>query len=236
MMPKVSIVIVSYNSADCLGPCIDAIENTIHGFPFEIIVVDNASQDDSAGLVDRDHPIVRLLRSATNLGFAKGVNHGVRHAHGEMVLLLNPDTVVGPRAIETLVQTLESDPGIGIVGARTRYADGSVNATCCFGEPTLWSSFCVAIGLARLFRHSPWFNVEDIGGWARDTRRDVATLAGCCVLVRRTLWDELSGFDERFFMYSEDVDLCARIRANGYRCVLEPAADVTHHGGRSDVV
>ena len=236
MRPKLSIVIVSYNSARYLGPCIAAIEDTVRACPFEIVVVDNASSDDSAGSVERTHPAVKVVRMTTNVGFAKGINHGVRQTRGELVLLLNPDTVVGARAIEVLVQTLESDPRVGIVGARTRYADGTVNATCCFGAPSLWSSVCVATGLARLFRDSPWFNVEDIGGWARDTRRDVATLAGCCVLMRRTLWDRMSGFDERFFMYSEDVDLCARVRAVGLKCVLEPAADVMHFGGRSDIV
>lgn len=230
----VSVVIVTYNSADTIDACLNSIPVS-HGRT-EIVVVDNASSDSTRERLRRRGDAIRVVPLDENLGFARGCNRGVEAASGRHVLMLNPDTEVLADAIETAARYLDRHPSVGAVGAITLFADGTVNKTCCFAQPTLWSTFCRAIGLSRLRPSSRLFNPEEIGGWDRRSTREVGAITGCFFMIGRDFFSSLGGFDERFFMYSEDTDLSMRIQEVGRTCVHLHDVEVVHHGGRSDSV
>ncbi|MGB8386256.1 MAG: glycosyltransferase, partial [Dermatophilaceae bacterium] len=232
---RIAVVIVTYNSAGHVGPAISSLAAATNQVT-EIVVVDNASNDDSVGVVARTCPSARIIRSETNLGFAAACNLGAAATDAQILLFLNPDAELDPGCIDKGLSRLLTDPTVGIIGGRTRYADGTLNATCCFREPTLWSAFCYASGLASLFRHSDLFNPEAMGGWDRGGDRTVDVVTGCFALIRRDLFRRLGGFDERFFIYSEDTDLSLRVRDQGLRCVHLGDVGLVHVGGGSDVV
>jgi GT2 family glycosyltransferase len=203
---------------------------------FEAIVIDNASADGSADAIAEAFPQARLIRCDQNLGFAAANNLAARGATGEFILLLNSDTEVLDGAIQRVVAFARRHTEAGIVGGRTFFADGQLNRNSCHGRPTPWSMLCLGTGLASLFRHSALLNPEGLGPWRRDTVREVDAITGCFLLIRSELWRALRGFDESFFMYGEDTDLCLRARRANSRCVVCPEARVIHHGGASDRV
>lgn len=229
------VVLVTYNNEDHIGPALDALAAAATG-PMDVVVVDNASADSTVATVRRDHPGVRVLAQSENLGFAKACNLGARTLESELVLFLNPDTVVDEDALRVGAEAMREDPSIGILGGRTRYPDGRLNSTCCFGRPTLWSALCDALGLNALGSGTTLFNPEHLGGWDRDDTRDVDVVTGCFLLIRRDVFEEVGGFDERFFLYSEDTDLSLRVRRSGRRCVHHHRVGLVHAGGGSDTV
>lgn len=233
MRPDIAILIVSYNSAAHLGDCLTSVFREGRRLALEVIVVDNDSADDSAGLIRREFPAVTLLTPGRNLGFAAGVNLAARHATAEYLLLLNPDTVLLAGALEALLQFARRAPHHGLYGARTLRSDGNVEPSSCWGLPTLWSLTMFASGLSSLARRHRLFDPESLGSWPRDTVREVGVISGCCLLVAHRAWVQLGGLDERFFMYGEDADFAMRARAAGYRPILCPEARLIHEVGQS---
>lgn len=229
-----SIFIVSYNTCELTRACLRSLFASPPSVDFEVIALDNASADGSADMIAREFPGVRLIRSAENLGFAAGNNRARREARGERFLLLNPDTRVHPGAIDRLLAFARAHPEAGITGGRTLNDDGSLNPWSCRGRPTPWALFCQAVGLTTAFRGSRLFDPQSLGHWARDSEREVDVVVGCFLMIGRDLWDELGGFDESFFMYGEETDLCLRARALGYRPAITPDAAVVHHGAASE--
>jgi GT2 family glycosyltransferase len=230
--PAVSILLVSYNTRAMTLACIESViaETRVS---HELILLDNASSDDSPTAVARAFPQVRLIASAQNLGFAGGNNLAAREARGKYLLLLNPDTLVLDGAIDRLVAFAERTPGAGIWGGRTLNADRSLNPTNVFGDQTLWSIFCRTSGLALAFRRSELFNPEDYGTWDRGSERAVDIVSGCLFLIRRDLWEALGGFDPTFVMYGEEADLCRRARSLGAAPRMTPEATIVHYAGAS---
>ena len=232
--PNVSVLVVSYQCRPYLEACLESVPAGISGGTCEIVVVDNASNDGSAAMVEARFPAVRLIRATRNEGFARACNRAAAEASAPYLLLLNPDTVVHPGAIDALLAFAAAHPGPGIYGGRTVFADGSVNIASCWGRPTPWSGFCRATGLDRVFRRSELFNPEGIGGWQRDSVREVGYVVGCWMLVETRVWRALSGFDEAFWMYGEDCDLCQRAHdLTGLPPLVTPEAVITHHVGKS---
>jgi GT2 family glycosyltransferase len=199
----------------------------------ELIVVDNASGPDVRAYLATAPHGADVVQLDTNIGFARACNLGIAGSHGRHVMLLNPDAVLHPGAIEGLVSFFEADPSRGLVGGRTLRPDGGVNPSSCWGAPTLWSWFCTATGLSSVFRGSTVFDPESLGSWPRDTEREVDIITGCLLLSSRETWDELGGFDEDFFMYGEDADLSLRARELGYHPSITPAATAVHAVGAS---
>jgi GT2 family glycosyltransferase len=230
----VSILIVSFNTREVLQECLRSIFAQTTGISFEIIIVDNASADRSAEAVQEKFPGVVVIRQPFNCGFGAATNLGAGVARGEYLLLLNPDTVVLDGGVQKALAFARSRPDAGVVGGRTLYADRSLNPTSCFAQPSLWGSFCQGAGLSILGRNVRVLNPDEIGGWQRDTVREVGVITGCFFLIRRDLWTRLGGFDERFFMYSEDTDLSLRVQQAGFKCIHFPGATIIHHGGRAD--
>ncbi|MEM1305979.1 MAG: glycosyltransferase family 2 protein [Pseudomonadota bacterium] len=234
--PVVSIIVVSYNTAALTEACLASVKaETVH-LAHEIIVVDNASTDDSVDVIASAAPEARLIALDENIGFAAANNLAAQDARGEYILLLNPDTVVLDNAIGRLVSFARCCPDAEIWGGRTLFGDGTLNPLSCHGRMTLWTLFCRASGLTGLFKRSALFNSEAYGGWARDTIRRVDIVSGCFLLIRRALWHELSGFDTRFFMYGDDADLCLRARRIGAAPLVTPQAEIVHYGGASETV
>jgi N-acetylglucosaminyl-diphospho-decaprenol L-rhamnosyltransferase len=231
--PDVTVVVVSYNAIEWLTACLGAIAPAAPTRRVQVVVVDNASTPEVQQYLATRPYGVEVLQQESNLGFGRACNLGAAHGRGRYVLLLNPDAVLHPGAIEALVDFLEADPGRGLVGGRTLRPDGGLDPSSCWGAPTLWSWFCAATGLSSVFRYSPLFDPESLGRWQRDSEREVDIVTGCLLLASRTTWDQLGGFDEDFFMYGEDADLCLRASAGGLRPSITPAATAVHAVGAS---
>ncbi|PRY12968.1 glycosyltransferase family 2 protein [Kineococcus rhizosphaerae] len=237
MNVDVSIVIVTYNAPEWIAQCLDSLTGA--GRPsasFEVIAFDNASGEQTRELLRAraaTTPELRVHFHPDNLGFAAGVNRAAQMAEGRHVLLVNPDAVVLPDAVDRLLAFLDEDPTRGVVGGRVLYPDGTVSLTSCFAQPTLWSWFCYATGLSTAFKRSPVFDPESLGRWDRDSVRDVDIISGAFLLTTTPTWRRLGGFDEKFFMYGEDADLNRRAVDAGFHPAVTPDAVVVHAGGKS---
>ena len=234
--PELSILIVSFNTRELTLECLRSVYKETRATPFELIVVDNASSDGSADTIRKEFPALRLITLDENIGFSRGNNLAAEHATGELLLLLNPDTVVLDGAIDALVHFASERPTCGIWGGRTLFADRSLNPGSCWRGMSLWTLFSRAVGLLSLMPQSPLFNAAGYGGWQRDSVRAVDTVSGCFLLIRRSLWEELEGFDPLFFMYGEEADLCLRARNRGAQPTITPDAEIIHYGGMSETV
>lgn len=234
--PRVSILVVSYNTRDVTLECLRSVLRETRETTFELIVVDNDSRDGSAEAIQREFPDIDLIALDENVGFGQGNNVAAKRAKGELFLLLNPDTVVLDGAIDKLVGFVDELPESGIWGGRTLFADGSLNALSCARRMTVWGILSRAVGLSAIFPRSPLFNYDGYGGWDRDTVRQVDTVSGCFLLIERKLWEQLGGFDPVFYMYGEEADLCARARELGAKPVITPEAQIIHYGGLSETV
>jgi GT2 family glycosyltransferase len=232
--PLVSIILVSYNTKRMTLECLNSIYNEVHYPNFEIIIVDNSSTDESAAAIKQNFPDLKLIALDENVGFGAANNLAAKTAQGEYLLLLNTDTLLLDDAVDHLLEFARTTPDAGLWGGRTLFSDGSLNPPSCWGRLTLWSVFCAVTGLRALFPNSMLFNSGSYGGWQRNTVREVDIIAGCFVLIRRTIWDRLGGFDPVFFMYGEDADLCLRAKALGYRPMITPDAAIVHYAGASE--
>ncbi|RCS46356.1 glycosyltransferase family 2 protein [Bremerella cremea] len=232
----VSILVVSYNTREETLACLASVYEQTKEVSFELIVVDNASSDGSAEAIEETFSDLTLIKSTENLGFAGANNLAAEKATGEYVLLLNPDTVILDQAIDRIVAFAQADSEMGVYGGRTLFGDLTLNANSCHGAPTPWSLFCMGTGFSSLFRNSTFFNPEGLGAWRRDSVREVDCISGCFLLIKRSIWEQLDGFDLDYFMYGEDTDLCLRARKLGAKCLIVPDAQLIHYGGRSERV
>jgi GT2 family glycosyltransferase len=229
----VAVVIVTYNSENEISTCLESVAAETQDAALQLVVVDNGSKDGTVRLVREKFPEVKLIEPGSNLGFAAGVNFGVKNSDAEFVLLLNPDAEVRKNSIDKVLAFARSNPRYGLYGGRSYDSTGEVDPSSCWGAPTLWSLFLFASGLTTVFPRSDLFDPESLGSWKRDTVREVGIITGCFLLAPRAVWDELGGLDERFFMYGEDADLAMRARAAGYAPVICPDAGFIHEGGKS---
>lgn len=239
--PAVSIIVVSFNTRELTLEAVRSAIDQTTSARFEIIVVDNASSDGSADAIaaafpETQYPFLRLVRSADNLGFGAANNLASSLAKGRRLLLLNPDTVVLDAAIDRLQDFADANPQAGIWGGRTLFADGRLNPGSCWQRITVWNQFSRASGLAAMFPRSDLFNPETMGGWPRDTVREVDIVSGCFLLIDTDLWRRLGGLAPTFFMYGEEADLCLRAHALGARPLVTPDAVIIHYGGASETV
>jgi GT2 family glycosyltransferase len=227
--PHLSVIIVNYNGERFLRACLQSLQQSLPEISHEIILVDNASIDNSCAVLEQEFPHVRLIRSSDNLGFAGGNNLGARHARGELLLLLNNDTeCLGPLNLLTSVM---KDSHIGAAGCMLRYADGRLQHSIGF-EHTPLRIVLSWLGLGKIAGVSPWFKrVESRQHIYDGYRPAVDWISGACLLTRRALWEQLGGFDETFFMYCEDVDYCRRLRQAGYAVAYIPDGQVLHYEG-----
>jgi GT2 family glycosyltransferase len=237
-MTDISVVMVSWNTAQRLSHAIDAVRSAAEGLDVEIIVVDNGSTDGTRTLLAEKFPDVLTVQHEENLGFARGCNAGARLATGRALLFLNSDCEVAPGALGRMLAALDAAPALGAVLPRLTNPDGTLQPSVHDRLPTPWSLLGEACFLGSLryaiYRH------PEVGEWlrpgtrARHARtRDVAWGGAACLLVRREAWVAVGGFDERFFMYCEDVDFCARLTEAGWRIRFVAEASAVHYWGAS---
>lgn len=225
---EVTVIMVSYNTRELTITAIETLLANAGDVAMRLVVWDNDSADGSADAIAERFPDIELHRSPDNLGFGEANNRVAAMADTEWLLLLNPDTETHPRAVENLLAFAKANPRAGIVGGRTVFPDGSLNIASCWKAMTPWSLTCSAIGLSRVFPNSEFFNVEAMGGWKRDSVRKVDIVVGCFFLIRRELWNELCGFNSRYFMYGEEADMCLRAAKLGYTPMVTPDAQIMH--------
>jgi N-acetylglucosaminyl-diphospho-decaprenol L-rhamnosyltransferase len=225
----ISVVVVSFNARDHLLACLAAVEAHL-ALPHEVTVVDNASTDGSPAAVRERFPRVKVIANAENVGFSRANNQGIRLGSGEYVLILNSDAEIAAGSVEALAGVLDARADVGIVGPRTRFPDGRIQVS--FG-PMLapraeWRQRHLVRGVAR-GDPCTLAHVEAMAA----TEHEPAWVSGSCFLARRRALLSVGLFDEDFFLYEEDVDLCIRVAAAGWRIVYTPAAEVIHHKGAS---
>jgi N-acetylglucosaminyl-diphospho-decaprenol L-rhamnosyltransferase len=230
-MTDVSVVIVSYESRELLARCLAALEaDAGRVATAETIVVDQASRDGTARWLAAEHPGVKVVALPENVGFGAGNNRGAAVAAGRWLLLLNSDAFVRPGAIDELVRFAERRPAAGAVGPKLLWPDGRLQRSC-RRFPTVFRLATEYLYLRKLAPRSRALNGFYCGDFAHDAPSRVDWLTGACVLIRRELYERLGGFDEAFFLYSEEVDLLYRASQVGAETWYDPAAEVVHVWG-----
>lgn len=228
-----SILIVTYNSAHLMDGLLNQLATEIAaGLSAEVLLVDNASRDDTVRVVRERHPWVKLTASPDNLGFAAGNNLAARQAQGEFLLLLNPDAVPEAGALQRGVTLMRQQSGIGLAGGELRGVDGSRQPSARM-FPRLRDEVYTLSGLAARYPHSRQFARLDRRWADPEQAAEVDWIPGAFVFIPTRVFTELKGFDERFFMYYEEVDLCRRMQASGYHIHYWPTLKAMHIGGES---
>jgi hypothetical protein len=232
-MVDLTVIIVSWNVRELLRRCLLSLgAPTLEGTPTQVIVVDNASSDGSPEMVAAEFPTVLLIRNAENRGFTAANNQGLALSQGRSLLLLNPDAEMVGSALATMTGYMETHPRVGALGPQLRYADGSLQSSR-RRFPTLATAFCESTVLQewsadnRILRRYTMVDTPD------DAVQPVDWLVGACLMVRREAFEQVGGLDEGFFMYSEELDWCRRIKAAGWEVIYLPTATVIHHEGKS---
>ncbi|MFU8772087.1 MAG: glycosyltransferase family 2 protein, partial [Anaerolineales bacterium] len=226
-----SIIIVNWNTREMLQSCLESVVVDSGELAFEVIVIDNASEDGSADMIADDFPQAQLVRNMRNVGFAAANNQGLEIASGRHILLLNSDTIVHGDVLERSVEWLDAHPTVAAMGCRVLNTDGTVQRTCSM-YPSLLNQVLLTTGLWKL-RWPRFLGRSQITHWNRDTEREVEVISGCYMLVRRSVIDEVGLLDEDFFFFGEETDWCRRMRNAGWRLMFAPVGEITHHGGGS---
>jgi GT2 family glycosyltransferase len=229
---KLSIIILCWNDLNVIDDCLRSIYATTHATEFEVIVADNGSTDGSIEFIRSKYSQVRVIENGKNLRFAKANNVGIRASQGEYVLILNPDTIIHEGTIDKIVALADLHPEAGAFGCRVLNSDGSYQA-CIRPFPSIRGEWIAALCLKPLGHISDWFQAGNYVNWKGETQRTVGWLAGCFILLRGELLKRLGGFDEQFFYYHEDMDLCRRVWQAGYSILYTPDVTITHLGGHS---
>lgn len=225
-----SIIIVSYNTRDLLRNCLQSIYANASEGDFEVLVIDNASTDGSANMVKEEFPQVELICNEKNLGFARANNLGIRQAKGDYILLLNSDTEVSPRALDGMVEFLNSYPEVGVVGCQLVDSAGKVEESCGF-FPTPKAILLTKLRRSKLL--GPWFKNSRASILNPEGIQEVDWVTGACLMTRRRVVDEAGPLDEQMFMYFEDNDWCYRIKKAGWKVYFIPETQIIHKRGGS---
>jgi GT2 family glycosyltransferase len=227
-----SIIIINWNSLAYLRECLKSLERNDPGLTWEILVIDNDSHDGADLMVAREFPRVTFIQSVRNLGFSGGNNRAARQAKGDCLLFLNPDTVVEGDALIQLVRALRQFPDAGIAGARLLNTDRTLQTSCVQSLPTIANQVLDCELLRRWFPRSALWGMAVLFSEPPQPV-PVEAVSGACLMIKREVFEHIKGFDERYFMYSEDIDLSYRVQQAGFKCYYVPAAALIHHGGGS---
>lgn len=233
MNVDVSVVIVTYNSVADAGRCLASLREHTHGVSFEAIVVDNASTDGTAALVEREHPWAQVIARRTNGGLSRAVNEGVAASSGDYVVALNPDTWIEHDALALLATFAREHEGVGVVAPKLLDPDGTVQLSCRAFPGYSTAFFNRYSLLTKVFpsnRRSRDYLMQDFD---HESTRDVDWVSGAAMLMPRTVFDHLGGWDPELFLFNEDVDFCRRVHDAGLRVVYLPQARVYHTIGIS---
>ncbi|MBD2177245.1 glycosyltransferase family 2 protein [Pseudanabaena sp. FACHB-1998] len=229
-MAYLSIILVNYNGSKFLYSCLSSIEKFLNSYNCEVIIIDNFSTDNSNQIVKDNFPSFKLICSKTNLGFGKANNLAVRESKGDYLLFLNTDTVLNENTPQTLLEYLQSNPNIGTISPKITFEDGRYQLSC-GNLPSLTRECLDKIkysldnhyhSVLSKFYDRQYSKVQEVG-W----------VTGACLMMRRDVFEQIGGFDENFFMYFEDKDLCKRVKELGYKVVYYPHTTIIHLLGGS---
>jgi GT2 family glycosyltransferase len=218
----VSICIVTYHARDFLRDCLRSIYGTVGSVSFEIIVVDNHSEDGTVEMLRSDFSDVYLLVNDQNTGYTRPNNQAMHVSQGRYILLINPDTLVEPNTITELAGFLDTHPEVGIVGPKVLNRDGTLQKQCRRSEARPWDAICYFSGLSRLFPKDKRFSGYLMTYLDEDLTHEAEAVSGSCMLIRRQVIDQIGYQDENFFAYQEDTDYCRRARLAGWKIFYNP--------------
>lgn len=230
--PDLSICIVSHNTRDLLRDCLRSLPDACPGLSWEVIVADNGSRDGSVAMLREEFPDVHLIENKENLGYTLPMNQTLRMGQARFLIQLNPDTLVKPGAFLTLAHYMEANPLVGIVTPKVLNRDGSLQKQCRRSAARPWDAFTYMVGLSSLFPRSRLFGRYLLTYLPEDEVSEVEAVSGSCMLMRRTMVEQIGFLDETFFAYQEDADYCFRARKAGWQVFYMPAAQIIHYGGQ----
>jgi GT2 family glycosyltransferase len=255
-MLDLSICIATLNASDFLRNCLHSIckqsttlacspmdsTNPAQGteqpqshweqISLELIIVDNGSSDDTVQMLQTEFPTAGLILNERNEGFARPINQALRQSQGRYILVLNPDTIILPGALNALIEYLDSHPDVGICGPKVLNRDGSLQKACRRGVSRPWAAFSYFSGLSTLFPHHKIFGGYLLNYLDENETHEVDGVSGSCMLIRRQVTEQVGLFDEQFFAYQEDADYCFQVKKAGWKIVYVPAAQIVHFGGQ----
>jgi hypothetical protein len=230
---ELTVIIVNYNVREFLAHAIHSLKRSLGKIAAQIIVVDNASTDGSVEMLKKRFRSIDLVALKQNLGFAKANNIGLQRARGELVLLLNPDTLVQEDTIPVMIDFFLQHPRVGLAGCKVINPDGSFQASCRRSFPDPWSAFSKISGLSTLFPHSRSFGKYNLTYLDPDTDGEIDAVSGSFMMFRREVYERIGGLDEDFFMYGEDLDFCFRAQQAGWTIYYCPKTTIIHYKGES---
>lgn len=232
-MIDLSIIIVNYNVKEFLLNLLQSIQNARGNLSLETIVVDNASDDGSVELVKEKYPDVNLIVNKTNVGFGAANNQALQIARGKYFLLINPDTIVKENTFHEMINFFEKNPSAGIAGCKVLNPDGTLQLACRRGFPGPWTSFTKVMGLSSLFPKSKLFARYNLTYLNENDTYEVDAVSGAFMMMRSELYRKIGGFDQQFFMYGEDLDLCYRAQKSGFKVYYVNTTEIIHFKGES---
>ncbi len=233
MSKLVSVIIVSFNVRGFLENLILSLSRALEGIDSEIIVVDNSSDDDTVEFIRKNAHTVKLIENSVNVGFGKANNQGVKASSGKYLLLINPDAIVEENTIKEMLSFSEQHPEAGASSCKVLNGDGTLQKTCRRGFPTPWVAFTKISGLSALFPRTRMFGRYNLTYLNPEEEHEVDAIGGSFMFIPRSVFDEVGGFDEDYFMYGEDIDLCYKIKRAGYKVFYTPRTTAIHFKGES---
>jgi len=223
-----SIIIVNYHNSPMLGDCLESLNRTIQKIKFEIILIDNSSKDDGLASILKRYPNTQLIDNSKNVGFARANNQGAKTANGDFLLFINPDTIMTEGAIESMLDYIRSDSSIGIIGPKVLNLDQTIQYSC-RKFPTIWAGLFNRYSLmTRLFPNNRYSRDYLMLDYDHNSIRSVDWVSGCCMMTPVSIFRRTNGFDENYFLFIEDVDLCQIMRKENYRVDYLPSAKIFH--------
>jgi len=233
-MTDLSIIIVSYNTKDILKECIESIYKTVKDLSLEVIVVDNASRDQTAEEIKKlEFPNFKFIQNKENLGFSKANNIGVKIATGRYILFLNPDIVVHEKTLQGMVEFMDTHQEVGAATCKVLLTNGKIDDASHRGFPTPWNSLAHFSGLSKIFGNIKHFGGYNLKHLDLSTMHEIEALAGAFMIVRREAGEEVGWWDEDYFFYGEDLDFCYMLKQKDWKIYYVPEFTVLHYKGVS---
>ena len=228
-----SIIIVNYNVKEFLQNLLHSIDKASSKISKELIIIDNASDDGSVEVIKEKFPSVNLIENKVNVGFGSANNQGLAIAKGKYILFINPDCIVSEDTFENMISFFESNPECGLAGCKILNSDGTLQLACRRSFPGPWTSFTKVTGLSNLFPKSKIFARYNLTYLDENKTFEVDAVSGSFMMIRKEVYEKVGGFDEQFFMYGEDLDLCYLIQKAGYKVYYVHNTQIIHYKGES---
>lgn len=226
-----SICIVSFNTRDLLRGCLNSLLSSATRYSYEVIITDNGSSDGSQEMLAAEFPRVQVIYNDSNQGYTRPMNQALQAGVGRYLMQLNPDTLMHPGLIDSLLDYMDASPQVGICTPKVLNSDGTLQKQCRRSAARPWDAVSYVLGLSRLFPGSRLFGRYLMEYLPEDQIAEVEAVSGSCMLIRRAVIDQIGYLDEQFFAYQEDTEFCFRARKAGWKIFYMPQAQITHYGG-----